>query len=253
MSNIDKQALRERYSPKPVPKCHICGEEMTIQRISASRITYGCKGEGDDGYFKFGRTFADEHYEKSRVTVVDVSDPDVLALLDELEAETGYREGAFIACNRWHDKFRETEDKLECAERRIAELEAKLETADKLQDSAFRDGLKAGFSYRQTDDQSGFAQCMSAYSNAGISVKQQEDSVDSDVGRNQPGMVVAVHIGAGDFVKVKGQVFEVEETDFDDHDVTLWFVGGNALKCAAGCPVEVVSAPVAAGIKVKGE
>lgn len=137
---------------------------------------------------------------------------------------------------------------------RIAELEAKLETADKLQDSAFRDGLKAGFSYGQTDDQSGFAQCMSAYSTrAGIGVKQQEDSVDSDVGRNQPGMVVAVHIGAGDFVKVKGQVFEVEETDFDDHDVTLWFVGGNALKCAAGCPVEVVSAPVAAGIKVKGE
>lgn len=89
---------------------------------------------------------------------------------------------------------------------------------------------------------------------AGIGVKQQEDSVDSDVGsRNRPGMVVAVHIGAGDFVKVKGQVFEVEETDFDDHDVTLWFVGGNALKCAAGCPVEVVSAPVAAGIKVKGE
>lgn len=88
---------------------------------------------------------------------------------------------------------------------------------------------------------------------AGIGVKQQEDSVDSDVGRNQPGMVVAVHIGAGDFVKFKGQVFEVEETDFDDHDVTLWFVGGNALKCAAGCPVEVVSAPVAAGIKVKEE
>ncbi|EIK0627036.1 ead/Ea22-like family protein [Salmonella enterica] len=89
---------------------------------------------------------------------------------------------------------------------------------------------------------------------AGIGVKHQEDSVDSDVSsRNQPGMVVAVHIDAGDFVKVKGQVFEVEETDFDDHDVTLWFVGGNTLKCAAGCQVEVVSAPVAAGIKVKGE
>ncbi|EDQ2625112.1 ead/Ea22-like family protein [Salmonella enterica subsp. enterica] len=89
---------------------------------------------------------------------------------------------------------------------------------------------------------------------AGIGVKHQEDSVDSDVSsRNQPGMVVAVHIDAGDFVKSKGQVFEVEETDFDDHDVTLWFVGGKTLKCAAGCPVEVVSAPVAAGIKVKGE
>ncbi|EOY0511919.1 hypothetical protein ACP1FB_002795 [Salmonella enterica] len=49
-------------------------------------------------------------------------------------------------------------------EERIAELEAKLETADRLQDGAFRDGLKAGFSYGQTDDQSGFAQCMSAYS-----------------------------------------------------------------------------------------
>ncbi|WP_080102105.1 hypothetical protein [Salmonella enterica] len=87
---------------------------------------------------------------------------------------------------------------------------------------------------------------------AGIGVKPQQDSVDSDVdSSNQPGMVVAVHIDAGDFVKVKGQVFEVEETDFDDHDVTLWFVGGNALKCSAGCPVEVVSEPVAAGIKVK--
>ncbi|EAV1689905.1 ead/Ea22-like family protein [Salmonella enterica subsp. enterica serovar Bareilly] len=257
MSNIDKQVLRERYSPKPVPKCHICGEEMTIQRMSASRITYGCTGATYDDkgcHYAESRSIADDHYEQSRITVVDVSDPDVLALLDELEAETGYREGAFIACNRWHDKFRETEDKLECAERRIAELEAKLETADKLQDGAFRDGLKAGFSYGQTDDQSGFAQCMSAYSTrAGIGVKQQEDSVDSDVSsRNQPGMVVAVHIDAGDFVKFKGQVFEVEETDFDDHDVTLWFVGGNTLKCAAGCQVEVVSAPVAAGIKVKG-
>ncbi|EEN3771844.1 hypothetical protein GJZ52_10425 [Salmonella enterica] len=153
-----------------------------------------------------------------------------------------------------HNGLMQISNELVQARQRIAELEAKLETADKLQDGAFRDGLKAGFSYGQTDDQSGFAQCMSAYSTrAGIGVKQQEDSVDSDVGMNQPGMVVAVHIDAGDFVKVKGQVFEVEETDFDDHDVTLWFVGGNALKCAAGCQVEVVSAPVAAGIKVKGE
>ncbi|HHX9830438.1 TPA: hypothetical protein ACVTE1_004872 [Salmonella enterica subsp. enterica serovar Weltevreden] len=154
-----------------------------------------------------------------------------------------------LVCELWRNQ---TDDVIQFR-RRIQELEEKLETADKLQDSAFRDGLKAGFSYGQTDDQSGFTQCMSAYSTrAGIGVKQQQDSVDSNVGsRNQPGMVVAVHIDAGDFVKVKGQVFEVEETDFDDHDVTLWFVGGNALKCSAGCPVEVVSAPVAAGIKVK--
>ncbi|EHD3174042.1 ead/Ea22-like family protein [Salmonella enterica] len=275
MSNIDKQALRERYSPKPVPKCHICGEEMTIQRMSASRITYGCTGATYDDagcHYSTGRRIADDHYEQSRVTVVDVSDPDVLALLDELEhyKSREWRVAKLVLDNStsWDVLY----EKLEAAEKRIAEqreyyegviadgskriaeLEAKLETADKLQDSAFRDGLKAGFSYGQTDDQSGFAQCMSAYSTrAGIGVKQQEDSVDSDVGRNQPGMVVAVHIDAGDFVKVKGQVFEVEETDFDDHDVTLWFVGGKALKCAAGCQVEVVSTPVAAGIKVKGE
>ncbi|ELX5323338.1 ead/Ea22-like family protein [Salmonella enterica] len=50
----------------------------------------------------------------------------VLALLDELEAEQGYREGAFVACNRWHDKFREEEAKLEVAEKRIAELDKRL-------------------------------------------------------------------------------------------------------------------------------
>ncbi|EAW8928062.1 ead/Ea22-like family protein [Salmonella enterica] len=83
---IDKQALRERYSPKPVPECHICGEEMTIQRMSASRITYGCTGATYDDkgcHYAEGRSIADDHYEQSRVTVVDVSDPDVLALLDE--------------------------------------------------------------------------------------------------------------------------------------------------------------------------
>ncbi|EIF7211404.1 ead/Ea22-like family protein [Salmonella enterica] len=93
MSNIDKQALRERYSPKPVPECHICGEEMTIQRISASRITYGCTGATYDDkgcHYAEGRSIADDHYEQSRVTVVDVSDPDVLALLDELDKKQQY-------------------------------------------------------------------------------------------------------------------------------------------------------------------
>ncbi|NYY40796.1 hypothetical protein C6511_13850 [Escherichia coli] len=84
---MDYQTLRERYSPKPAPECSVCGEEMSMQRISSgTHIVYACTGEGDDGYFKTGRTFADEHYLKSRVTVVDVSDPDVLALLDELDA-----------------------------------------------------------------------------------------------------------------------------------------------------------------------
>ncbi|EGP0688851.1 ead/Ea22-like family protein [Salmonella enterica] len=73
-----------------------------------------------------------------------------------------------LACELWRNK---TDDVTQFRQR-IQELEAKLETADKLQDGAFRDGLKAGFSYGQTDDQSGFTQCMSAYSNAGIKVKE---------------------------------------------------------------------------------
>ncbi|EHG4045845.1 ead/Ea22-like family protein [Salmonella enterica] len=121
MTALNKQALRERYSPKPVPKCHICGEEMTIQRISASRITYGCTGEGNDGYFKFGRTFADEHYEKSRVTVVDVSDPDVLELLDELEHYKSREERVTKLVLDNSTSWDVLYEKLEAAEKRIAE------------------------------------------------------------------------------------------------------------------------------------
>ncbi|EAB4552646.1 ead/Ea22-like family protein [Salmonella enterica] len=289
---IDKQALRERYSPKPVPECHICGEEMTIQRMSASRITYGCTGATYDDkgcHYAEGRSIADDHYEQSRVTVVDVSDPDVLALLDEnlqLQREKDAIEAVALALR---DDMRQAREQLEAAEKRIADGSkriAELESnevrevgnkflvvrhpgktpaikhctgdlEDFLRKLIEQDPLVTidiithryyGVGGQWVQDAGEYLQMMQG---AGIGVKQQEDSVDSDVGRNQPGMVVAVHIGAGDFVKFKGQVFEVEETDFDDHDVTLWFVGGNALKCAAGCPVEVVSAPVAAGIKVK--
>ncbi|VEA75904.1 EaD [Salmonella enterica subsp. arizonae] len=124
MSNIDKQALRERYSPKPVPECHICGAEMTIQRMSASRITYGCTGATYDDkgcHYAEGRSIADDHYEQSRVTVVDVSDPDVLALLDELEHYKSREERVtkLVLDNStsWDALYK----KLEATEKRIAE------------------------------------------------------------------------------------------------------------------------------------
>ncbi|MDS6632184.1 ead/Ea22-like family protein [Klebsiella michiganensis] len=57
---------------------------------------------------------------------------------------------------------------------RIAELESRLESADKLQDSAFRSGLQHGFSLGQTDDQKGYEQSMTAYSlAAGIKVEAE--------------------------------------------------------------------------------
>ncbi|EDB0278973.1 ead/Ea22-like family protein, partial [Salmonella enterica subsp. enterica serovar Mbandaka] len=114
------------YSPKPAPECHICGKEMTIQRMSASRITYGCTGATYDDkgcHYAEGRSIADDHYEQSRVTVVDVSDPDVLALLDELEHYKSREERVtkLVLDNStsWDALYK----KLEAANRRSAELD----------------------------------------------------------------------------------------------------------------------------------
>ncbi len=125
MSNIDKQALRERYSPKPAPECHICGAEMTIQRMSASRITYGCTGATYDDkgcHYAEGRSIADDHYEQSRVTVVDVSDPDVLALLDDLDSANGY--ASAYEAEKWHyHGLAESEgERADRAEKQVEEL-----------------------------------------------------------------------------------------------------------------------------------
>lgn len=133
MSNINKQALRE------------AAEKATPGRVGdridgSGSIKYECHGydgslvlRTDHKNMEYGfigdNSNADELF--FRLCVPDV----ILALLDELEA----------------------------AEKRIAELEAKLETADKLQDSAFRHGLQHGFSLGQTDDQAGFEECLSAY------------------------------------------------------------------------------------------
>ncbi|HAN8229980.1 TPA: DUF551 domain-containing protein [Escherichia coli] len=103
--------LRERYSPKPAPKCPVCGEEMSMQRISGSHVVYACSGMEDDGCFKTGRTYADEHYKNSRISVVDGSDPDVIELLDE---------NVEMAITL--EKLRV---ELEAAKKRVAELEAK--------------------------------------------------------------------------------------------------------------------------------
>lgn len=276
MSNIDKQVLREEFrymqdhyndpADRKRQEIYIAAEALLDELDKKQQYIKLRDQENEDIALTVGKLRVELEAAKKRMTeqsAIVAAAEKLVRCKGRYHSELNYRALAklfgvitpdlppLVHENVHYADAAEVE--IKALRQPIAELEAKLETADKLQDSAFRDGLKAGFSYGQTDDQSGFAQCMSAYSTrAGIGVKQQEDSVDSDVGRNQPGMVVAVHICAGDFVKVKGQVFEVEETDFDDHDVTLWFVGGNALKCEAGCQVEVVSAPVASGIKVKG-
>lgn len=94
----------------------------------------------------------------------DAITPDVvLALLDELEAaEKRIADGE----NRIRKQNRhvcELFDDNTALRQRIIELEEKLQTADKLQDSAFRHGLQHGFSLGQTDNQAGFEQAIQAY------------------------------------------------------------------------------------------
>lgn len=89
MSNIDKQALRERHTFHIAPHCHICGTKMTIARMQAGRFEYACSGctyDDNGAHYALGRSLGDEHYSASYVTIHDLSDPDVIKVLDELEA-----------------------------------------------------------------------------------------------------------------------------------------------------------------------
>lgn len=118
------EEIRQRYRPTLAPKCHICGVEMTIQRMSASRITYGCAGAFYDEtgcHYAEGRSLADDHYAESRITVVDVSDPDVLAMVEALEkAQQENTDGVAGMAESY-------ETTISMLRSRIAELDAELE------------------------------------------------------------------------------------------------------------------------------
>ncbi|EPF2286199.1 ead/Ea22-like family protein [Klebsiella oxytoca] len=102
----------------------------------------------------------------------------VMALVEALEkaqqGEKQWREvvDAFCADDaEWHNLTNSTNELISLLSQslckqadRIAELESRLNSADKLQDSAFRSGLQHGFSLGQTDDQKGYEQSMAAYS-----------------------------------------------------------------------------------------
>ncbi|HHB7931171.1 Uncharacterised protein [Klebsiella pneumoniae] len=96
-----------------------------------------------------------------------VKTDDVLAMVEALERKEEQRAN-------WFQMAQKLGEDLDSAEKRIAELESRLESADKLQDSAFRSGLQHGFSLGQTDDQKGYEQSMAAYSlAAGIKVEAE--------------------------------------------------------------------------------
>ncbi|EOX6850202.1 ead/Ea22-like family protein [Klebsiella quasipneumoniae] len=122
------EEIRQRYRPTLAPKCHICGVEMTIQRMSASRITYGCAGAIYDEtgcHYAEGRSLADDHYAESRITVVDVSDPDVLAMVEALEKAQQQMTESENRVRKQNRHICELFDDNTALRQRIAELESR--------------------------------------------------------------------------------------------------------------------------------
>ncbi|EIK0632819.1 ead/Ea22-like family protein [Salmonella enterica] len=263
MSNINKQALRERYSPKPVPKCHICGEEMTIQRISASRITYGCTGATYDDigcHYAEGRSIADDHYEQSRVTVVDVSDPDVLALLDEnlqLLREKDSIEAVALALR---DDMRQAREQLEAAEKRNAEQReyyegviadgskriAELENSETqlinerdAAESALADMYQAATGERpEWSNMFGFADAVDV-------VEERLATLEANQSQTTPTGIQLITEAIGAHGYIVGCLLQ-GRPDLALEESRKWV-------SAFGQAAEIVSAQDAAGIKVKGE
>lgn len=86
---IDLKKLRERYEPRDhdIPKCHICGEEMSIGMMGQGRIEWSCYGKVEDGEwneYKPGRSRADRHCIESHRVTVPRGDLDVVRLVDLL-------------------------------------------------------------------------------------------------------------------------------------------------------------------------
>nr|WP_308888895.1 hypothetical protein [Klebsiella variicola] len=232
MTNITELAqLRDRTVDYPyyLVECD-CGKIYPSSELSGGE-PMGDSGDYSDCYCPHCGE-GEEHFAECAdpETAWKAQQDKIDALVEALEkAQTKANEQGRTACELF--------DEVTALRQRIAELESR---TVKLPE---RYACELGYNAPDPNgDMLDRDDVIAALTDAGIKV--EADIVDADVSdRNQPGMVVAVHIDAGDFVKFRGQVYEVKETDFDDHDVTLWFVCGETLKCAAGCQIEVVSAP----------
>ncbi|MDV0655758.1 ead/Ea22-like family protein [Citrobacter freundii] len=154
MTTLNKQALRE------------AAEKATQGEWWSDVVeTDGEYGEGEDrvsGYHSYAVYVGNE-------SLLDMTNSTAACIHEEWDDEyhmawdeTAKRNAEFISVANPATVLALL-DELEAAEKRIAELEAKLDSADKLQDSAFRHGLQHGFSLGQTDNQAGFEECLSAY------------------------------------------------------------------------------------------
>ncbi|ENT4611806.1 ead/Ea22-like family protein [Salmonella enterica] len=235
---IDKQALREaaekadsgEWSYEEFNRLDLPGGAHI--RINGRAAVY-CLNKATGGI------------EQSRAMLAHIAafSPKVaLALLDELEAEIGYREGAFIACNRWHDKFRETEDKLECAERRIAELEnseTQLINERDAAESALADMYQAATGERpEWSNMFGFADAVDV-------VEERLATLEANQSQTTPTGIQLITEAIGAHGYIVGCLLQ-GRPDLALEESRKWV-------SAFGQAAEIVSAQDAAGIKVKGE
>ncbi|MGY5366514.1 ead/Ea22-like family protein [Enterobacter oligotrophicus] len=200
MSNIDKQALRKlatdahelgiikRYT-KGIEAQKKFIAEMTPATVlalldeleAAEQERKNWRTSFDNERFrsdKLAAALSDEHEQRvmaSRALITQhIRANEIEAQIVEQKRSLDHREFLLLSANQVQREYAEAlgcagdnESILEAIDdmkKRIADLEAKLQAADKLQDSAFRHGLQHGFSLGQTDDQGGFERCLAAYS-----------------------------------------------------------------------------------------
>lgn len=151
MSNIDKRDLRSKARSASA-------DEWVKESGEGWEAICGSDDQANGGFII--AHFEGPDAQANREFVQAANPVVVLALLDELEKMQAQS-------SKWCEAFHKAVSVGARYEERIAELELKLESADKLQDSAFRHGLQHGFSLGQTDDQAGFEECLSAYGTRG--------------------------------------------------------------------------------------
>lgn len=79
-ANLDLKALRARYTAGPVPRCRVCGGELSLQACGGGEPSvWACAARTP------GRTPADEHYCRSEFVQRRTGDSDVITAIDELE------------------------------------------------------------------------------------------------------------------------------------------------------------------------
>lgn len=134
----------------------------------------GCYGSGDDcveGFTSYAI------YGSDGQTLFDSLNSDAACICEEYDGEghvawdeTAQRNAEFIALANPANILALVES-LEKAQQRIAELESRAVTVEKLQESAYRAGLTAGWNLGLANNNDGFNKCLAAHA-AGINVEQ---------------------------------------------------------------------------------